>query len=156
MIPESKQYYLSRNWDIFFGLLSPIERRILYTIAIDTRAGAEHITAERISGKCLCNSDRILPLLQGLESAGIIIEFNSGLLPATYFLNSHSLECYCWELPVERVFDPAEVTNELADEFNRLIRHRMRQVGKLGIDVSFNSIIDRAAQTFSPTSSKTS
>lgn len=156
MIPESKQYYSSGRWSIFFGLLSPMEQRILYAIAIETRAGSENITVESIADKCLQNPNRILPLLRDLESAEIIVGFSSVFFPVTYFLNSHSLERYCWDLPVERVFDPAKVASELIDELNWLIQCRRRQIAALGIDVSMNSIVDRSTEFFSLARPKTS
>jgi hypothetical protein len=157
MIHESKEYYSSRRWDVFFGLLAPIEQRILYSIATNTLTGSERINIEFIADACLKNLGEILPVLQGLELAGIVVKCDgNGLFDPVYFLNSHPFEQYCAAIPVTQIFDPAQIAAELTSEFHRLARRRIERITEIGIEVSLDSMGDGLTKIFCLANSKTS
>jgi hypothetical protein len=157
MIPESKEYYSSRRWDVFFGLLAPIEQRILYSIATNTLAANEHINLEFIADACLKNPNEILLPLQELELAGIVVGYNgNGLFKPAYFLNSHPFERYCAAIPVAQIFDPVQIAAELTSEFHRLARRRIERITAVGIEISLDSIGDGLTKIFCLANSKTS
>jgi hypothetical protein len=144
MRTEVKQYYLDNTWQVFYNLLAPIERSLVYTIAL------ERLSIEDIAFKCLKRVEDVKPCLEELEREGIVTKYCAGgLFPSpAYFLNSREFEDYCVRMPPEKVFKPQAAIAELIREFHQLARLRVRRLSEIGVDLSIDSIESSIAKMF--------
>lgn len=143
MILESREYYRGRNWPIFFKLLSPIERRILYAIA------TEELSTTSIANKCLRNSEDIAASLTDLKNNQIIGCCDVGRsIEAVWYAIDCDFARYCQGLAPETIFNPEEIASELTEEFYRLAAKRYERIRDLGVDLSLTTVHRTIAQKF--------
>lgn len=124
MIPQSKQYYINRDWQIFYKLLCPIERRVVYVIAQD------NLTTNQVAYRCLDCIDRIAPVLARLVEHGVVYSFMD-----TWSIDDREFQSYCQGVAIDTAFDAEAIVPELFEELRRLIDKRHQRIREIGLRV---------------------